>query len=338
LFYQNVWFKRVTVVLFLALFFLLMYFSIANDSSSYLIGILSERSFPFKIILLEGVPGLSQPEREYIDDLRYKVAALGMFLLTGVNISDPRTYFLSFYAPPRDGSSWLGWAYSPNDPEMEGLIMEPLGNPFYNEPAPITSEHDALIGVYHTHNAESYAGSGGRDRAESGKNGDIVKVGELLVHALNQKGVKTIHDTTVNDADYTRAYDRANRTAQKMLEVNPTIRLLLDIHRDGLPPEVGKSTININGRQTARIMIIIGQKNPNWEKNNQVALELIEIAEKKYPGLFFSKVRYASEARYNQHLTDGAILLEVGSQLNTSEEALAAAEPMAEVLKEYLEK
>jgi hypothetical protein len=90
--------------------------------------ILTERGFPFQMILLEGIPGLSQPEREYIDGIRYKAAAIGMYLLTGVNISDARTYFLSFYAPPKDGISWIGWAYYPNDPEMEGPILEPLDN------------------------------------------------------------------------------------------------------------------------------------------------------------------------------------------------------------------
>jgi hypothetical protein len=79
-------------------------------------------------------------------------------------------------------------------------------------------------------------------------------------------------------------------------------------------------------------------KNPNWEKNNRIAGEIIEIAEQKYPGFFFTKITYASEARYNQSLTDGALLFEVGSQLNTYEEAMASVEPLARVLKEYLEK
>ena len=338
MFYQNTWIKTLAIILFLAVFLFFMYFCVANDSSNYLVKILSEKSFPFQIVLLEGIPGLSQPEREYIDGIRYKVTALGMYLLTGVNISDARTYFLSFYSPPKDGISWLGWAYHSNDPEMEGPILEPLDNPFHNEPAPVTSKQDALVGIYHTHNAESYAGDGGPDRVKGGQNGDVVKVGELLAEALNKKGIKTIHDETVDDTDYNKSYDHSYQTAKKMLEKNPTIQILIDLHRDGLPPEVGKSTVKLNNQRIAKVMIVIGKKNPNWEKNNKIASDIIKIAEEKYPGLFFAKITYASGARYNQFLTNGALLFEVGSQLNTPEECMAAAEPLAGVLKEYLDK
>lgn len=337
MFYQNTWMKTAAIVLFLAMFIFFLSFSIANDSSQYLISLLAEKSFPFEMVLLEGAPGLSQPERQYINGIRSQFAGLGMYLLTGVNISDVRTYFLSFYAPPSEGLPWLGWAYHPNDPEMEGPILEPLDNPFY-EPAPITSEYDFLVGVYHTHNAESYAGNGGKDRVAGGESGEVVKVGQLLVEGLNKKGIKTIHSSVINDQVYVESYDQSYQIAKKMLEENPTIRILLDVHRDGIPPQVGKSTVMIENKETAKIMVVLGQKNPNWEKNNEIAGKLITIAEEKYPGLFYTKIRYASQARYNQHLTDGALLLEIGSQLNTVEEAKAAAEPLAEVLKAYLER
>lgn len=338
MFYHNTWMRTAAVVLLLAIFIFFLFSNITGESSQQLIRLLAEKSFPFEMVLLEGAPGLSQPEREYIKEIRSKAAGLGMYLLTGVNISDARTYFLSFYAPPSEGLPWLGWAYHPNDPEMEGPILEPLENPFYNEPAPITSEHDVLVGVYHTHNAESYAGNGGKDRVAGGENGEVVKVGELVVEALNKKGIKAIHSTNINDRIYVQSYDHSYQTAKKMLEDNPTIRILLDVHRDGIPPEVGKSTAKIGNKEVAKIMIVLGQKNPAWEKNNEIATNLITIGEKKYPGLFFTKIRYASQARYNQHLTNGALLLEIGSQLNTVEEAKAAVEPLAEVLKAYLEK
>lgn len=303
-----------------------------------MIRLLSEKSFPFEMVLLEGAPGLSQPERQNMEGVRNSIVGLGMYLLTGVNISDARTYFLSYYAPPSEGLPWLGWAYHPNDPEMEGPILEPLDNPFYNEPAPITSEHDILVGVYHTHNAESYAGDGGKDRVSGGNNGDVVEVGQLLIDTLSKNGIKAIHSSKVNDNVYIESYDHSYQTARNMLEENPTIRLLIDLHRDGIPTQVGKSTVAMGDQSLAKIMIVIGQKNPNWEKNNEIANQIINIAEEKYPGLFYPKIRYASEARYNQHLTDGALLLEIGSQLNTKEEAKAVVKPLAEVLKAYLEK
>ncbi len=338
MFYQNTWMKTVAIFVFLIIFIFFLIFGIQNNNSQHLIRLLAEKSFPFEMVLLEGAPGLSQPEREYIEGFRAKVAGLGMYLLTGVNISDARTYFLSFYAPPKDGLPWLGWAYHPNDPEMEGPILEPLDNPFYNEPAPITSEDDVLVGVYHTHNAESYAGNGGKDRVVGGENGEVVKVGELLVEALNKKGIRAIHSSDVNDQVYIESYDHSYETAKKMLEKHPTIRILLDVHRDGIPPQVGKSIVTIENKEVAKILIVLGQKNPNWEKNNEIAYALLAIAEEQYPGLFSTKIRYASQARYNQHLTNGALLLEIGSQLNILEEAQATVEPLADVLKVYLEK
>lgn len=338
MFYQYTRIRTIAVILFLALFICFLFSSVINDSSAHLVRILTEKSFPLEMVILEGVAGLSQPEREYIQEFRYQAAGLGMYMLTGVNISDARTYFLNFYAPPSEGLPWLGWAYHPNDPEMEGPILEPLDNPFHNKPAPITSEDDVLVAVYHTHNAECYAGDGGKDRVLAGENGEVVEIGEQLIEALNQKGIKAIHSEEVNDKVYIESYNRAYQTARKMVEENPTIRILLDIHRDGIPPQVGKSTARVEDKEAAKVLIVIGQKNPNWEKNYKIAKEIIAITEKKYPGLFFPDIRFASEARYNQHLTDGALLLEIGSQMNTMEEAKAAVEPLAEVLKVYLEK
>ncbi len=338
LFYQNTWVRTIGIILFLVIFIFFLSYSVTNDSSHYLIRMLSERSFPFQIVLLEGVPGLSEPERAWVQDLRYKAAGVAMYLLTGVHITDARTYFLSYYAPPSEGLPWLGWAYYPNNPEMEGPILELLEDPFYNEPAPITSSDDILVGIYHTHNAESYAGGGKADRAAPGSNGDVVQIGSLLTEALQKKGINTVHSSEINDSVYIESYNHSYQVAKTMLEQNPTIRVLIDLHRDGLPPQVGKSITTINRVDTAKIMIVIGQKNPNWEKNTEMADTIIRIADQKFPGLFFNNIRYASEARYNQHLTGGAILLEVGSQLNTLAEAEAAVEPLAEVLKEYLAK
>ena len=338
MFYEKTWVKTATVFLFLTIYLFLLSLSVTNNSSHQLIKVLTEKSFPFEIVLLEGTPGLSKPERERIQGVRYNVAGLGMYLLTGVNITDARTYFLSYYAPPKQGLAWLGWAYYPHDPEMEGPILEMLDNPFYTEPAPVTSEDDVLVGIYHTHNAESYAGNGQREREAPGQSGEVVKVGKALVDELNKLGINAIHSDQVNDTIYSESYDRSFEVAQKMLEENPTIRILLDIHRDGLPPQVGKSIVRIGDKDTAKILIVLGQKNPTWEKNNFVANSLITIAEQKYPGFFYSRIRYASKARYNQHLTNGAILLEVGSQLNTVQEAMNTVGPLAEVLKEYLER
>jgi len=116
----------------------------------------------------------------------------------------------------------------------------------------------------------------------------------------------------------------------------PSLEFLIDIHRDGLPRGFSKSTVIVKGQKTSRVMVVIGKMNPHWQKNEALAKELMALGEKKYPGLFAPNISYATDARYNQHLSDGGLLLEFGSQLNTLEEANGAAEAVAEILAEWL--
>ena len=313
-----------------------------SGSSHQFVRFLTQQAFPFEAIILEGVPGFSQPERARLDLTRHQGAAVSMFLLTGVNISDPRTFFLSYFSPPPQSPVWLGWAYNPDDPEFEGPILEPINPqtpeegkfPGSSSPA-LPGSKEVLVGIYNTHNSESYAGNGGPDRLQ-GENGDIVAVGETLKKALEKNGIGSVHDSKVHDAvDFMKAYSESIKTATQLTKDYPSIKMLLDVHRDGLPPGFSKSTITVKERKISKVLIVIGKKNPHWEKNEALAKELIAIGEKKYPGLFEKKISYAADARYNQHLSDGGLLLEFGSQYNTLDEANGAAEAVAEVLAEW---
>ncbi|MDA8221501.1 stage II sporulation protein P [Desulfosporosinus sp.] len=319
-------------------------YALRSGSSHQFVHFLTQQSFPFEAILLEGIPGFSQPERDRMDLTRHQGAAVSMFLLTGVNISDPRTFFLGYYSHSAQGPVWLGWAYNPDDPEFEGPILEPINgqNPKGNEsPNPsspaVPGDGKVVVGVYNTHNSESYAGKGGPDRVQ-GENGDIVTVGETLKKALEKNGIGAVHDAKIHDAvDFMKAYSESVKTATQLIKDYPSIKILLDVHRDGLPPGFSKSTVKVNGLETSKVLFVIGKKNPHWQKNEALAKELMAIGEKKYPGLFVSNISYAADARYNQHLSDGGLLLEFGSQYNTLDESNRAAEAFAEVLAEWLE-
>ena len=316
-----------------------MLYALDRGSSRQLVSLLMKQKFPLEIILLEGAAGLSQPERDRVEQTRTQGASLGMFMLTGVNMADARTFFLSYFSPPPQGPAWLGWAYHPDDPEQEGPILEPLDqNP--KSPSLVSPVHPdpkkVLVGIYHTHNSESYSGDGGNEH-ESGINGDVVKVGAALAKALENKQIGAVHSERIHDAqDFMKAYSESVNTGKALLEDYPTIKMLLDIHRDGVPPGISKSTVNIGGREVSKVLIVIGKKNPDWEKNEAMARELIEIATKKYPGLFVPAISYASDARYNQHLSEGALLLEFGSQQNTLKEAEGTADLVADVLADWL--
>ncbi|MHB8125904.1 MAG: stage II sporulation protein P [Desulfitobacteriaceae bacterium] len=344
------WAQGFIIMLVIILFFSGVFYAVNNGSSGRLVRLIIDQGIPLEAFLLEGASGYSQPERMRLDKLRSQGISLSMFLLTGVNIADSRTFFLSYFSPPSQGPAWLGWAYHPNDPELEGPIPQavpdlPSGGPEVVVPAPVPTpaipgfnDKKVLVGIYHTHNAECYAGNGGTERRE-GENGDVVTIGETLKKSLDKQGIGTIHSLQIHDSvDFMKAYGKSIKTAQKLLQDNSSLRLLLDIHRDGLPPGVNKSIAIVNGKQVSKILLVIGKKNPHWQKNEEIAKQILTLGEKKYPGLFKMEISYAADARYNQHLANGALLFEFGSQLNTLAESNGAAEAVAEILGEWLKK
>ncbi|HZK52812.1 MAG TPA: stage II sporulation protein P [Desulfosporosinus sp.] len=314
-------------------------FALRSGSSGQLVGFLNQQSFPFQAILLEGVPGYSQPQRPLLDLKRNQGAAIGMFLLTGVNISDPRTFFLGYFSPPVQGPVWLGWAYNPNDPEFEGPILEPIETPKTTDipAAPVTPGAEGIIvGIYNTHNNESYAGDGGPEH-RFGENGDVVTVADTLKEALEKNGIGAVNSKQIHDSvEFMKAYSYSITTATQMTKDYPNMKLLIDVHRDGFPAGVAKRTATVKGKTVSRVMIVIGKKNPHWQTNDALAKKLMALAETKYPGLFMPNISYAEDARYNEHLSDGGLLLEFGSQFNTLEESNGASEAVAEILTDYL--
>ena len=337
------WLRGLIVVLLSLMVLSGLAYAIYSGSSRQLVSFLSQQSFPFEAVIMEGIPGYTQPERKNLETIRNRGAALGMFLLTGVNVADPRTFFLGYFSQPPEGPAWLGWAYNPDDPEFEGPLLEsidvpqPAENPLPSPPASLTpGSKSILVGIYNTHNSECYAGDGGPERRQ-GENGDVVAVGATLKEALIRKGIGAVHSLQIHDgADFMKAYGASVKTATQMIKDYPSIKILLDIHRDGLPPGVPKSTVMVNGQNVSKVMVVIGKKNPHWENNEALAKKLITLGNEKYPGLFVQSISYAADARYNQHLSDGGLLLEFGSQLNTLKEAKGAAEAVAEILAEYL--
>ncbi|MCL1852000.1 MAG: stage II sporulation protein P [Peptococcaceae bacterium] len=334
-------------ILALSVSFCAFLFMASGGQMSQIVNVLNSQQFPYEIVLLEGLPGLSQPKHDQLMQARTQTLSLGLFLLTGVNVADQRTYFLHYLSPPKEGPAWLGWAYSPRDPEMEGAPQDAASESsdsatspaFAPKPAPDypLASGAVLVGLYNTHTSESYIGGGGKERAEKGTSGDVAVFSKSLASNLNARNIPTVYDPSINDTNFPQAYTSSYWSAKGLLDTYPDMRLLLDIHRDGLPQAVGKRTVKIDGKDTARILIIVGQKHVNWKANDELAQRLIRVGEAKYPGLFFSKVHYAADARYNQHLFSGALLLEIGSQLNTPEESMNAAGPLAEVLKECLQ-
>ncbi len=190
--------------------------------------------------------------------------------------------------------------------------------------------------IYHTHSQESFAGSG------AGEN--IVAVGAYLTELLEEKGFSVYHDPSVYDVrqgelDRNKAYTYALEGISQILKENPSIQVVIDLHRDGVG-EKTRLVTEVNGKPTAQIMFFNGLSqtpegpipyldNPNREGNLAFSLQLQLKAEAYYPG--FTRKIYLKGLRYNQHLRPASCLIEAGAQTNTYEEVRNAMEPLAEV-------
>ncbi len=210
-----------------------------------------------------------------------------------------------------------------------------------------TSEPQVLI--YHTHTSESFLkyDTGyfyesyyprSSDRSEN-----VCAVGEEIAKQLNNAGIVTIHDMTVHDdPSYSGAYYRSLDTINNYLEKYPTIKVVLDIHRDGIGNDESKSkpVFTANGRQAAQVMILAGYNYDNdeefqdWEYNLRFALRIQDAASKKYPEMM--RPLYFSDFMYNMNVNTGSLLIEIGSESNSVEEVRYSGYLLGQILSDVL--
>ena len=227
------------------------------------------------------------------------------------------------------------------DIDFESLLSEEL-------PFEIEDNGSAQVLIYHTHTSESYMDEDVDYYFESfysrTQNNDynVTSVGNVLADTLNSNGIKTLHDTTVHDLTYNGSYDRSMQTIQSIMEHNTDIRVVIDIHRDAIGSDSYKvkPVFEYDGKQGAQIMIMSGCDTDgemgfeNWEENLNFALKIQNQAEKMYPGM--TRPLNFGYFAYNEYLCNGSLLIEVGTDANTIEEAEYTAELLGNVLAEVL--
>lgn len=192
--------------------------------------------------------------------------------------------------------------------------------------------------IYHTHSQEEFADTGSSD------NKTIVQVGDYLAKILREQfEYNVLHDKSSYDLvngklDRNKAYEQSRQGVSRILKDNPTINLILDIHRDGVDKNVHLIT-NVNGKKTAQIMFFNGMSrlkgigdidylyNPYLKENLALSLQMKLNAEAYYPK--FTRKNYINAYQYNLDLCEKSMLIEVGAQTNTFEEAKNAMEPLA---------
>lgn len=203
--------------------------------------------------------------------------------------------------------------------------------------------------IYHTHTTESYLleDTDQYDLSYTGRTTDLdknmVRVGEEITKELEAVGISVIHDTTIHDHQYMGSYERSKQTIQKYLDEYPSIEIALDIHRDAIirnDNTIVKPTTTINDRNAAQVMIIAGCDNgtmnmPNWPHNLRFAVRLQDKIETMFPGLM--RPILFDYRSYNQNMTNGSLLIEVGGHANTLEEATYSGELIGKALASYLD-
>ena len=192
--------------------------------------------------------------------------------------------------------------------------------------------------IYHTHSQEAFA-----DSVPGDVNTGIVGVGECLTKILTEQyGYRVLHNTGQYDVE-TRdnAYSRALPAVEQILAENPSIQVIIDLHRDEVAEET-KLVTDIQGRPTARFMFFNGLSrtrktgdidylaNENQEANLAFSFQMQLKAAEYYPGL--TRRIYLKGYRYNMHLRPWTLLVELGAQNNTVEEAINACDPLAHIL------
>jgi len=199
--------------------------------------------------------------------------------------------------------------------------------------------------IMHTHTTESFSEAsyvkGAPDR-NLDENKNITAVGSAVERVLKDNGINVIHDKTVHDyPSYNSSYQSAEATIRKNLNENKSIKVVLDIHRDGITRDDGtkvKLVTDINGKKAAQIMLVVGTDtnlpHDKWRENFKFASKVQAKAEEMYPTLM--RPIDLRKERFNEQLTTGSIIIEVGSNGNTMEEAIRGGEMIAEIIAEVL--
>lgn len=191
---------------------------------------------------------------------------------------------------------------------------------------------DPLVIIYHTHSSESYMPYKESNYHREEEKGTVREVGDVLEKELEKKGINVIHDKTVHDRpSYNESYNKSLATIQSLVKKYPTAVYIIDLHRDAAAASAteGKYTV-IDGKRVAKFSMVVGQANENYVELYDHAKKIGSRAGEMYSG--FGGAIIEKNYYYNEFLSNKALLLEVGNNKNTIEEANACGKYFADVL------
>ncbi len=205
--------------------------------------------------------------------------------------------------------------------------------------------------IYHTHTSEAYVPTAQYSYTASDTyrtedpTFNVCRAGDAISQVLESRGIGVIHETKSHDyPSYSGCYNRSLETVQEILAQNPTIEIVIDLHRDALSDANGgymKTAAQLETGSAAQVLIIVGTDaggltHPDWQKNLSLGLKLQNTLCELYPGL--ARPLQLRTERFNGHVSQGALLLEIGACGNTLEEALLCADAVGDALATLIEK
>lgn len=219
-----------------------------------------------------------------------------------------------------------------------------------NAPLPITGKPKVLI--VHTHTTESYTPSEKynytpeTNARTKDTNFNVARVGEEFAASLREEGIDVIHDKSLNDyPSYNGSYAKSLALIESYLKKYPSIQIVIDIHRDSMTAQDGtkyKLLTEIDGQKAAQLMIISGTNeggltHPDWQENLKLTLKIQNQLSNDYNNL--ARPLSIRKERFNTHATKGSMLIEIGTDANTLDEAILsarlAAKSFAKVINTY---
>lgn len=267
-----------------------------------------------------------------------------------VEVSSPDTAkgkIISRYISPYNAGLSYNKVYLKNSTDLEISIKELLEAPLSFK---IEKNDSPQVLIIHTHTTETFmtedsdyytAAFSSRTRD---KTKNMISIGKIVADRLNAAGIKTLHDETEHDyPNYTGSYTRAAKTINGYLKEYPTIKIVLDLHRDAVSSgesDKVKLVTEIGGKKAAQVMLVMGSQSggvtnfPNWKENLKLAVKLQQIMEEKYPTL--ARPLSLMPKNYNESLTTGSLLIEFGTDANTLAEAHYSAELVGNAIAELL--
>ena len=305
-----------------------------------------------KAILQAALPTVAEEGRDPIPHFGWRHTLRSwLYVVLGYDMSQPRTLILAampgLYMPPPEEAVELAVVEPQTEPvaEAEPTEDDAVGSsPWQNR----DWGREPLVLIFHTHTSEMYAT--GDDPPKSPQNyhlfnttdTGIVRVGETLARTLSERyGIPVLHSKAIHDfPNYAQSYQRSAVTVQRILDKHPSIRLVLDIHRDGA--QNVSFVRQVGSQQAAQVMVVVTKPvsysealHPRWAENVQVADLMKKAMEEMYPGLL-RPYAIVGRNRYNQHLHPHMLLLEIGNYIDDEKYALRSAVLMADVVARVL--